>query len=152
ASGTEGVADSTIEEAVKWVEDNYQTYGISVVNISFGYGRYNSVFDNPTLSDDFANLASHGIVTVASAGNGGTSTGLGVSYPAADANVFAAGSVDSNDAISTFSQLGKTLDLLAPGEGIVTTAHGGGFNTVSGTSFSSAIVTGSAALIKETYS
>ena len=73
----------------------------------------------------------------------------GIAYPAADPNVFAVGAVDATDTITTWSQRGTELDLLAPGVDIGMPTLTGTFTTEDGTSFASPYVAGTAALIKE---
>ena len=96
-----------------------------------------------------------GIFVVAASGNSndqvsGPISQDGIAYPAADPNVFAVGAVDSSDIITTWSQRGDELDLLAPGVNIVMPDNcGGGYVTEDGTSFASPYVAGTAALIKQ---
>jgi len=54
---------------------------------------------------------------------------------------------DANDAKASFSNYGPTIDIAAPGVSILTTTNGGGYGSVSGTSFSSPIAAGLGALI-----
>ena len=54
---------------------------------------------------------------------------------------------DSSNSVASFSTYGGFITLAAPGVGIYTTARGGGYGSVSGTSFSSPIVAGAAALV-----
>ena len=146
ASGSEPVTDSTIERALQWIEANRVQYNISIVNFSFGAGRYTSNFNNATVSDEFKRLADAGVIFTSPSGNDG---GTGINWPAADASVVAVGSVSLADNISTFTQRGPLLDLPAPGEQVATTNRGGGFSLVQLTSFSSPIAAGAAALIKQ---
>jgi hypothetical protein len=149
AADTSAVPLSVIEQGLQWVIDNQSTYHVSVVNLSFGFGMYTEDHVHPQLSDELQTLADMGIAFVASAGNGGLDDGQGISYPAADANAFSVGSVNTADVISEFSQRSSNLDLLAVGEGVVTVARGGGYVGVAGTSFSAPSLTGTLALMRE---
>jgi subtilisin family serine protease len=145
------IADSTIERALQWVITNARRYNISSVNLSLGSGSYNSDFTNRTLSDEFTTLRNMNVVVVAASGNSGDSFfgGTGIAYPAADRNVLAVGSVVSNGSLSSFTQRNSMIDVLAPGEDVVSTSVGGGYTTIDGTSFASPIVAGVVALIKQ---
>jgi subtilisin family serine protease len=153
--GTEdSILDSNIERALQWVINNYRTYGISVVNLSLGSGNYTDPRTSSPLSDEFAQLRNLGIFVTAASGNSndqnsGPISRDGVAYPAADPNVFAVGAVDSSDVITSWTQRGDELDMLAPGVNIVMPKLGGGFVTEDGTSFASPYVAGAAALIKQ---
>ncbi len=61
-------------------------------------------------------------------------------------SVVVVGSTDINDARAWDSNWGSAVDLVAPGVGIFTTARGGGYASVSGTSFSAPIAAATAAL------
>jgi len=150
-AGTEGIADSTIEQALQWVISNYATYDISVINLSIGAGNYTTDRTNATLSDEFQTLADLDIVVIAASGNSGVSriSGRGVAYPAADPNVIAVGAVNAEDNITNYTQRGATLDLLAPGSGVISTTLAATYESVAGTSFASPITAGVAALIKQ---
>lgn len=153
--GTEdSIANSDIERALQWVISNYAKYSISVVNLSLGSGNYVDAQTNSQMSDEFATLRELGIFVVAASGNSndqnsGPISQDGVAYPSADPNVFAVAAVDSTDVISTWSQRGDELDLLAPGVDIVMPRVGSGYQTESGTSFASPYVAGTAALLKQ---
>src|SRR5688572_13913336 len=117
-----------IEKALQWVITNYTTYGISIVNLSLGFGNFPDSNSGSILADEFERLRELGIFVVAASGNSndedsGPISEDGVSYPAADPNVFAVGAVDAGDAISSFTQRGDELDLLAAGEDIVLPAR-----------------------------
>ncbi len=156
--GTESnIPTANIKKALDWVIANHDKYGpngINVVNLSLGSGNYTDPQTGFSYSAEFKTLRDMGIFVTAASGNshdvsGGAISQDGVAYPAADPNVFAVGAVDSNDVITTWSQRGDELDLLAPGVNIVMPQLGGGFTTEDGTSFSSPYVAGTAALIKE---
>jgi subtilisin family serine protease len=149
--GTDGAPDPEIKSALDWVVTNHTKYNIKVINISLGSGGYTSDHTNSTLSADFATIKQLGIAVFAASGNSGdTFNGVdGVAYPAADPSVYAVGAVNGSDTISTFTQRGNQLNLLAPGEGVVTTSRLGGYESVDGTSFASPYAAGSAALLEQ---
>jgi subtilisin family serine protease len=156
--GTESsIPTNNIKKALDWIIANHDKYGpngINVVNLSIGSGNYTDPTSGFSYSSEFQTLRDMGIFIVAASGNShdeaiGPISQDGVAYPAADPNVFAVGAVDSSDAITTWTQRGDELDLLAPGVDIVMPQLGGGFTTEDGTSFASPYVAGTAALIKQ---
>ena len=68
------------------------------------------------------------------------------SYPAACNHVMAVSATDTNDHLASFSNYGHWIAISAPGASILTTTNGGGYAFWFGTSFSSPIVAGVAAL------
>jgi subtilisin family serine protease len=113
--------------------------GIRIVNLSFG-GTSSSL----TLQNAIDYAWNKGTMVFASAGNSNVST---LTYPAACNHAIAVAATDSADNKSSFSNYGTWITLAAPGSSIYTTAKGGGYASVSGTSFSSPITAGVAALI-----
>lgn len=137
-----GVLDSTnyatwanVSSAIIYATD----HNAKVINISVGGPSYSSTLQNAV------NYAwSKGAVIVASAGNNATNAAV---YPAALTNVLAVSATNSSDALASFSSFGSFVDVSAPGQSILTTTRGGGYGYWNGTSFSSPIVSGLAALI-----
>jgi len=114
-------------------------HGVRIINISFGGSTSSSTLQNAV------NYAwNKGAVIFAAASNYNTSTPY---YPAACTNVVSVSATDANDAKASFSNYGSTIDIAAPGVSILTTTNGGGYGSVSGTSFSSPIAAGLGALI-----
>jgi subtilisin family serine protease len=113
----------------------------NVVNMSF-----NLTSSSPALTQAAAYANSSGVVLVAAAGNGDTSTAV---YPAAlDNDVVGIASTSDSDVRSSFSNYGSPdVWIAAPGENIVSTFPGGTYASSSGTSFSSPIVAGTVALM-----
>lgn len=145
--------DVNIEAALQWIITAVEkgTYAINVVNLSLGSGNYTDARID-RFSDEFARLRELGVFVVAASGNSndarsGPIDQDGIAAPAADPNVFAVGAVDANDVISTWTQRGDELDLLAPGVNIVMPGLNGTYLTESGTSFASPYVAGTAALL-----
>lgn len=152
-SGVAGIAwDNPIMPLVVLSSDNWAYYsdiasaityaadkGVRVINISIA-GSSSSY----TLQNAVNYAWERGAVIVAAAANYSTDNPY---YPAACDNVLAVAATDSNDNLASFSNYGDWIDLSAPGTSIVTTTNGGGYSGKSGTSFSSPITAGVAALM-----
>ncbi len=109
----------------------------------------NMSFSRPTSSAELKraldNATSRGLIAVSSAGNDGQAT---LVYPAAYDNIIGVASTSNSDIRSSFSNYGYNLVwVAAPGEGIITTYPYGSFAAAWGTSFSTPIVSGEAALL-----
>jgi len=115
-------------------------HGATVINMSFSLTEWS---DELIRAMNYA--ANHRVVLVASAGNAGKET---LVYPAGLRTVLGVGSTDIQDRRSAFSNFGRALvRLSAPGEGLVTAFPGNHYALVSGTSFSTALVSGAASLV-----
>lgn len=126
---------SNIARAIIYAVDN----GAKVLNISIGGSSYSYTLD------DAVNYAwNKGALVFSSAANYNTSTPY---YPAACTNAVAVAATDSADNKASFSNYGDWISITAPGVSILTTNNGGGYGAWSGTSFSSPITAGLAALI-----
>ncbi len=91
-------------------------------------------------------LRSAGIATVAAAGNEGYDGR--VDAPACISSAIAVGSTTKHDRISTFSNHGDIVDLLAPGSQIRSSVPGGRFAIFDGTSMATAHVAGAFAILR----
>lgn len=105
-----------------------------LINISLGGNGRSSLVENAL---DYAKQA--GVVVIAAAGNSGTK---GVMQPAASPSVVAVGAVDAKNQPMAFSTTGEKVAVSAPGYAVKTAYPGNMAATVTGTSFSSPIVTG----------
>ena len=116
--------------------------GADVINCSWGGCGY-SQFEQDAI--DYATQL--GALVVAAAGNDGDD---GFFYPAAYRHVLAVASTNSSDQKSSFSNYGFWVDVAAPGENIYATWQSTTtrYSFGTGTSFSSPIVAGIAALVK----
>ncbi len=134
-------AMSWILSGIQWAVDN----GMKVINMSFS----GSMEMPTTVIDALNNAYNAGIVNVAGAGNGGNPSGEGnnVWAPARYSSVIAVGATDEQDARYSASSTGYQLELMAPGTNIYTTAMGGGYGYLTGTSASSPHAAGVAALL-----
>lgn len=114
--------------------------GAQVMSMSWNYSSYSSELAKAV---QYAN--SKGVISVASAGNDGQYT---VVYPGGLPGVIDVASTSNNDTPSTFTNYGAPpVWMAAPGEMIVTTYPWSTYAAASGTSFSTPLVAGTAALM-----
>lgn len=115
-------------------------YGARVLSMSFDYTSY-----SPELANAIKYANSHGVISVASAGNDGEQIMV---YPGGLPGVVDVASTSNQDTQSVFTNYGAPpVDLGAPGEGVVTTYPWGTYAAGWGTSFSAPFVSGTAALM-----
>ena len=145
----DGFSDRALQQSFDWVIANQKKYGITIVNMSLGGGAYTQAQSERVFRSQTKRLKDLGIAVIAASGNEGEDVGDTVAHPAAEPSIFAIGSVNKSDQISSFSDRGRLLDLLAPGEDVVTTQFGGDFTTTSGTSFSAPLTAGVFALVNQ---
>ena len=95
---------------------------------------------------------SRNVVIVASGGNDDQQNGVGPFYPASYPGVLSVGAVEQDGSLAPFSDQRSRVAVTAPGVGITSTAPGGySVNSLSGTSFATAFVSGVAALVRSRY-
>lgn len=153
ATGVAGMAPSARILAVRVLDANGSGYmsnvakgviysadkGARVINLSLG-GSSGST----ALLDAVNYAVAKGAIVACAAGNDGTSS---LSYPARYDGCTSVAATDSSDVKASFSNWGSGLDLSAPGVGILSTVRGGGYQSWSGTSMATPIVSGLAALL-----
>lgn len=133
-------SDVWLAEGLIWAAES----GVDVAVLSFGLSARSDVLEEAVR---FA--VDRGVIVVASAGN---TSGEGVLYPGAYADVIAVGATDNCDKLASFSTRGAEVELVAPGVDIFSTMHtmfephSYGFS--SGTSVATPVVAGVAALIR----
>jgi hypothetical protein len=110
-----------------------------VISMSLG-----SDGDSPLVRDAVAYAQGRNVVLVAAAGNEAVNR---VSFPAAYEGVLAVASVDANGNHLYFSNRGKAVDVAAPGFAVVAAWPGGKNVEVTGTSASTALVSGAVAAL-----
>ncbi|MCO6473238.1 MAG: S8 family serine peptidase [Melioribacteraceae bacterium] len=113
--------------------------GAKIINMSFGDDKFSYV-----LKDVLQYAYDNGVVLVGSSGNSGSDQ---PHYPSGYDFVISVGNSNQNDAVSSSSNFGSTIDLTAPGTGIISTDLNGGYRTAGGTSASAPHVSGASALL-----
>jgi len=115
-------------------------HGANVISMSFEITQ-----SSAALQSAIQYALSKNVVLVASSGNDGQQI---LVYPAAYNGVVGVGSTSNNDARSSFTNFGTNAVFIgAPGEGVVTTYPGGNYAAGWGTSFSTPLIAGEAALV-----
>lgn len=137
AKAEAGSTTFAINKGLDWAA----VHGARVINMSFAGPQ------DPAISRELALAHDKGVVLVAAAGNkGAKSPPL---YPAADRNVISVTSTDRNDRLPEFANRGPYVSVAAPGVDLALLAPNNSLQRLPGTSFSSAYVTGIAALMLE---
>lgn len=127
-----------ITSGIHWALD----HGADVINLSIEMPVRSGV-----LADAVRLALGRGVVVVAAAGNGGLATGP--SFPAAVNGVLAVTATDGAGRPTTFGNGGPGTVVAAPGVDVLGPVPGGEYGTWSGTSFSSGLAAGAAALVLE---
>ncbi|SDR10566.1 S8 family serine peptidase [Natronobacterium texcoconense] len=138
ASGGGSLSD--IADAIQWSADQ----GAEIINMSLGGGGYSS-----TMANACQYAYDQGSLLVAAAGN---DYGGSVSYPAAYDTVMAVSSLDENENLSNFSNLGPEIELAAPGSNVLSAVNWGDYDSYSGTSMASPVAAGVAGLALSAHS
>jgi len=140
-SASDGTADG-LAKAIRVAVDN----GARVINISAS-----AFLPNDQLRQAVEYATAKDVLLVASASNE-AQAGNPKAYPAAYPQVIAVGAIAQDGQRSQFSEVGDYLDLVAPGQDIVSLSRGGvGHVTDNGTSYATPFVTGVAALVRAYY-
>ncbi len=134
ADGQSNIFD--IVRAVYYATD----HGARVINMSFTMGA-----NSESLKKAIKYATDRGVICVSAAGNESTSA---IVFPASYSMTTGVASTSDADVRSRFSNFGGAdVSLAAPGERLITTYPGGHYAAVWGTSFSSGLVSGSAAIL-----
>jgi|GEM_PF-1247617 len=121
--------------------------GAKVINMSFDLDT-----SDPTLSDAIAAATAKGVICVAATQNvSSNATVYPAAYNSASQPVIGVGSVDSLTGLfrSNFSGYGTpSVDVYAPGENLIAAFPGNHYAVASGTSFATALASGTAAVVE----
>ncbi|GLZ12090.1 hypothetical protein Acsp04_23250 [Actinomadura sp. NBRC 104425] len=124
-------------------------HGADIINMSLGGGKL--FYDGSSSEENAIRYAlDRGVVLIASAGNDGSGANR-KNFPAAYPGVIAVGAVDRRMRIWKDSNRHSYVEVCAPGVDIVSADASSGYVVGTGTSPSSAIVAGVAALIRARY-
>ena len=123
--------------------------GATVINASWSISG-----NSPTLLTELEAIRDAGISFINSAGNNGTDHDQNKVYPSGYnlSNILSIAATDSSDAKASFSDYGEwSVDLAAPGVGILSTFNSNGTKSLSGTSMAAPHATGVYALAKSQF-
>ncbi|CEG28633.1 S8 family peptidase [Bacillus sp. B-jedd] len=132
----------------KWIIDgiNYAVeQKVDIISMSLGGPN-----DMPELHEAIRNAVRNNILVVCAAGNEGDGKDdtNEFAYPGCYNEVVSVGSINLERRSSDFSNSNNEIDLVAPGENIMSTFPGGTYAALSGTSMAAPHVSGALALIK----
>ncbi|WP_256090860.1 proprotein convertase P-domain-containing protein [Streptomyces griseus] len=135
-----------LEQVQQW-----KAAGVNIVaaNMSLGGSRWTTGCDADPRKAIIDSLLTKGVATVIAAGNNGYTDA--VSAPGCIASAVTVGSTTDTDEVSTFSNRGPLLDLLAPGTSINSSVTGGTYASKNGTSMATPHVAGALAVLRQTY-
>ena len=140
AFSTAANAESTTFSILKGVDWSVRQ-GARIINMSFAGPR------DPSLERALKAAYDKGIVLIAAAGNAGPKSPP--LYPGADPNVIAVTATDANDKIFSGANRGRYIAVAAPGVDILVPSVDNTYQLTTGTSVSSAEVSGIVALLLE---
>lgn len=142
-NGGWGASDYVIAEGILYAIEK----GADVINMSLG-----GYMESPVFEDAVQKAIDAGITVVAAAGNEGWDE---YASPASYDGVISVGSTNDQNELSSYSNFGPSVDIVAPGENVYSTVYdfqkGSSYIEASGTSMASPVVAGVAALLKSKY-
>lgn len=153
---------SDIMKALRWIQKNYQQYGIRIINISIGANDRQAFDEDCAFVQKVNELWDMGLIIVAAAGNQGPGPQT-ISAPGNSRKVITVGSLpDQSSSLSSHSGSGPTLscikkpDVVAPGSHIISCCPPNrgktfSYSVKSGTSMSTPVVSGAIAVLLSKY-
>jgi type VII secretion-associated serine protease mycosin len=134
-----------VEEGIRYAVD----HGAQVINMSFGEAATTAT-RVPETDAAVQYAIAHGVVLVASTGNGAQTANV-AELPAAFPGVIAVAATDRGGRRATFSTHQWTTSVAAPGVEVIEAQAGGGYLVGDGTSPAAALVSGVVALIRSRF-
>jgi serine protease len=99
-----------IAQAVRWAVREE----VDIINLSLEFGTDVGARDIPSLLDAVAYARRRGVLVVGATGNEGDRM---LAFPARSSKVFAVGATTEHGCLSDFSNIGRGIDIVAPGGG-----------------------------------
>ncbi|MEO0584962.1 MAG: S8 family peptidase [Bacteroidota bacterium] len=115
--------------------------GADIISMSLG-----SPYPSEKIYDAVMSAIQSGVFVICAAGNSGPDLGT-VDFPGAFEETIAVGSIDRTKKVAHYSARGRQVDIVAPGDNILSTYPPRGLAKLSGTSMATPFVAGIAALI-----
>jgi len=142
---------SDILAGLDWIRANLSTQPVQIITLSLGSGAFSNVCDDddPATATIFKQLREQGVSIFVGVGNDGFTDMI--ASPACLNDAIAVGATDMAGEVADFSNSNHLVDILAPGVNITSSMISGGQITKNGTSFSTPIAAGVAALMLELY-
>jgi subtilisin family serine protease len=135
----EGTAEADdIEAGIEYAIEQ----GADIINLSFG----GSIDDSEGIQSAIEEAIAKDILVVAAAGNDGQNCDTYI--PASVDGVYTVAASDIGNRLASFSNVGDCIEIVAPGEKIVSTVLDDGYEAWDGTSMAAPIVSGIAAMFK----
>ncbi|MDM8538590.1 S8 family peptidase [Desulfobacterales bacterium HSG17] len=126
-----------VADGIRWAVQK----GAHIISMSMGAPGYSRIIHNAIREAVDAN-----VFVICAAGNSGSRVGA-VDCPGRFPETIAVGSIDRRQEISSFSSIGIQVDIVAPGDRILSTYPPNTFSTLSGTSMATPFVSGVVALM-----
>ena len=140
-------SSSVINAGIDFCINNKEKYNISIISMSLGGGLYSNYCNNEPLKP-FVNAAlEKNITVVASAGNDFSKSKI--TGPACIYGVTSVSALNKDNSIASYSNRNKNTVIMAIGSNINSTSISGDYETMTGTSMSTPLVSGVIALLNQ---
>ena len=146
--GNSGTGSTSAAVAAFTYVTQLKRAGVPIVATNISWGGLTSLSSN--VDTAIREQVAAGVTVVVAAGNNGSDNDVVPRYPSSFTSdgMITVAATDAADNLAGFSNYGATsIDVGAPGVGILSTTLGGGTGSISGTSFAAPQVTGTVALL-----